>query len=155
RRASAAADLSLAADFTRLTGDDEDAIRGADFVSLHLPATPETKHFIDARRLSWFQPHAWLINTARGAVVDELALHQALVSGRLAGVALDVFDREPYSPIDPHHDLRQLENVVLTPHVGSSTRAANERMALAALRNIALAEAGDFAAMNLLNPEVL
>ena len=98
---------------------------------------------------------AWLINTARGAVVDEPALYDALAAGHLAGAALDVFDREPYVPVDSAHDLRGLSNVILTPHVGSHTREANRLMALRALQNILRAEARDFGEMDLLNPEVL
>jgi phosphoglycerate dehydrogenase-like enzyme len=143
------------AGFVRFTDDLGEAIGRADFVSVHLAATAATRHLIDQDRLALFQPHAWLINTARGAVVDEAALYDALAAGRLGGAALDVFHIEPYAPSDPARDLRALSNVVLTPHVGSSTAEANRRMAEAALRNITLAVAGDFAAMNLLNPEVL
>jgi phosphoglycerate dehydrogenase-like enzyme len=98
---------------------------------------------------------AWLINTARGAVVDEAALFDALAQGRLGGAGLDVFAREPYEPVDPGRDLRTLANVIMMPHVGSHTGAANRRMAERALQNIVLVEAGDFASIDLLNPEVL
>jgi phosphoglycerate dehydrogenase-like enzyme len=101
------------------------------------------------------QPGAWLINTARGAVVDENALYDALADGQIAGAALDVFEREPYEPADTARDLRTLPNTILMPHVGTHTDGANRRMAERALENIALAEARDFAAMDLLNPEVL
>jgi phosphoglycerate dehydrogenase-like enzyme len=131
------------------------AVGTADFVSLHMPASAENAHFIDKERLSLLQKHAWLINTARGSIVDELALYDALAEGRLAGAALDVFEREPYDPMDPARDLRTLTNVILTPHVGSHTADANRQMAERALRNISLAEAGNFAEMDLLNPEVL
>jgi phosphoglycerate dehydrogenase-like enzyme len=144
-----------AAEFARLTDDLDDAIHQADVVSVHVPATPATRHLMNHHRLSRFQPHAWLINTARGSVVDENALYDVLSGGQLGGAALDVFQVEPYAPVDPARDLRTLPNAILTPHVGSSTADANRRMAEAALRNIALAIAGDFAAMNLLNPEVL
>jgi phosphoglycerate dehydrogenase-like enzyme len=96
-----------------------------------------------------------LINTARGSIVDEGALFWALVGRPLAGAALDVFANEPYAPADGSGDLRSLTNVILTPHVGSNTVAANRRMAERALQNIALAEARAFARMDLLNPEVL
>jgi phosphoglycerate dehydrogenase-like enzyme len=141
--------------YTLFTADFATAVAAADFVSLHIAATPENAHFIGRERLSMIGERAWLINTARGAVVDERALHQALSQGRLAGAALDVFDREPYEPIDAAHDLRVLPNVIMTPHVGSHTPEANRRMAEAALRNIELAEEGRFDAMALLNPEVL
>jgi phosphoglycerate dehydrogenase-like enzyme len=88
-------------------------------------------------------------------VVDERALFDALASGRIAGAALDVFVREPYEPAAPGRDLRTLPNVILTPHVGSSTVEACARMAQRALRNVALAEAGRHAEMDLLNRDVL
>jgi phosphoglycerate dehydrogenase-like enzyme len=131
------------------------AVRDADFVSLHMPATSSNVHFINRERLASLQKRAWLINTARGAVVDEPALFAALAEGRLAGAALDVFDREPYAPADGHGDFRSLPNVILTPHVGSNTVESNRRMAERALQNVALAEAREFAAMDLVNPEVL
>lgn len=141
-------------DFDLFTGDFAAAVAGADFVSLHIPASPENAGFMDAGRLALLRRDAWLVNTARGAVVDEGALYEALEAGRLAGAALDVYVREPYEPI-PGRDLRTLPNVILLPHVGSNTAEANVRMAERALRNVALAERGDFAAMDLLNPEVL
>ena len=137
------------------TDDFQAAVSEADFVSLHMPATPENRHFIDRERLAAFREHAWLINTARGAVVDEAALHDALIGRTIGGAALDVFDREPYEPVDPARDLRTLPNVILTPHVGSTTPEASLAMAERVLQNIVLAEAGTFEAMDLLNPEVL
>ena len=116
---------------------------------------PANAHFINRERLALFQPHAWLINTARGAVVDEVALYDALVEQRLGGAALDVFDREPYQPVDPRRDLRTLPNVILTPHVGSTTPEANRGMAERAVQNIVWAEEKAFARMDLLNPDVL
>ena len=133
----------------------ERALPGADFVSLHVPSLPETHHLIDAPLLDLIEPHAWLINTSRGALLDESALYDALAAGGVAGAALDVFENEPYVPIDPERDLRTLENVVLTPHIASSTQAACDRMAERALRNIRLALRGKTDAMDLLNPEVL
>ena len=130
------------ADGSRLTNDFAAAVQGAHFVSLHLPATPETRDFLNHDWLALLAAEAWLINTARGAVVDELALYDALSSGRLAGAALDVFAREPYVPADPARDLRRLPNVILTPHVGSHTTEANHAMARRALRNIELAFSG-------------
>ena len=133
----------------------EPALAVADFVSLHVPGGSATYHLINADRLRQFRPQAWLINTSRGSVVDEIALYDALVEGRLGGAALDVFEREPYEPSDPRRDLRTLPNVILTPHCGSNTAEANRRMAERALRNIELAEAGRYAEMDLLNREVL
>ena len=118
------------------TTDAEELLRQSDFVSVHLPVVPSTQRFINAARLAWLKPGAMLVNTARGAVLDEEALYDALAAGRLAGAALDVFEREPYMPAHPDKDLRKLENVVLTPHVGSNTAEANRRMAESALENV-------------------
>jgi phosphoglycerate dehydrogenase-like enzyme len=131
------------------------AASDADFVSLHLPANADTRHFLNRERLAVLPPHAWIINTARGSVVDEAALYDALAAGRIAGAALDVFEREPYVPADPARDLRRLPNVILTPHIGSDTVDANARMAGRALRNVRLAAAGDYGQLDLLNPGVL
>jgi lactate dehydrogenase-like 2-hydroxyacid dehydrogenase len=120
----------------RYTTDAEELLRQSDFVSVHLPVVPATQRFINATRLAWLKPGAMLVNTARGAVLDEEALYDALASGRLAGAGLDVFEKEPYVPARPDKDLRKLENVVLTPHVGSNTREANRRMAEASLENV-------------------
>ena len=136
---------SMATDFASAVGD-------ADFVSLHINAEPANHQFVNRARLSLIPSRAWLINTARGSVIDENALFDVLAERRLAGAALDVFDREPYVPADPSRDLRTLPNVVLAPHVGSHTREANRGMAERALHNIMRARAGDFAGMDLLNP---
>jgi phosphoglycerate dehydrogenase-like enzyme len=137
-------------------GDDFTIVaRDADFVSLHLPANAGTHHFLNRETLAVLSPDAWVINTARGSLVDEAALYDALASGRIAGAALDVFEREPYEPVDPKRDLRRLPNVILTPHIGSNTVEANERMAARALRNIRLARDGAYPEMDLLNREVL
>ena len=120
----------------RFTVEAEMMFRESDFVSVHLPVLPATQRFINATRLAWLKPGAMLVNTARGAVLDEEALYDALAAGRLAGAGLDVFEKEPYVPVDASKDLRQLENVVLTPHIGSNTREANQRMAEACLANV-------------------
>jgi lactate dehydrogenase-like 2-hydroxyacid dehydrogenase len=118
------------------TTDADTVFRESDVISIHLPAQADTRGFVDARRLALLKPAAWLINTSRGSVADESALYDALRSGRLAGAGLDVFHAEPYVPVAPDKDLRQLDNVVLTPHVGSNTHAANRRMAEASLANV-------------------
>ena len=155
RRKGSTAPMPAGGDFDVVTDDAAEALQQADFVSLLIPGVPANAHFINRERLGFFQPHAWLINTARGAVVDESALYDALAEQRLGGAALDVFDREPYQPVDPRRDLRTLPNVILTPHVGSTTPEANRGMAERAVQNIVLAEAGEFAQMDLLNPEVV
>jgi phosphoglycerate dehydrogenase-like enzyme len=124
-------------------------------VSLHLPSSPETRHFLNRSRLAELPAGCLLINTARGVLVDEVALFDALQAERIAGAALDVFETEPYQPQAPGKDLRQLPNVVITPHIGSSTGEASARMAQRALRNIQLAAVGKYAEMDLLNPAVL
>ena len=139
----------------RVTADFADAVSDADVVSLHIPSTPATRHFQDADRIGQIPAGAVLVNTARGAVVLEPALYEALEAGRLAAAALDVFDQEPYVPSGPAADLRTLPNVLMTPHVASSTREACDRMARRALRNIQLAIDGAYDQMDLLNPEVV
>jgi len=101
----------------------------ADVVSLHCPLTPETHHLIDAAALARMRPTAVLVNTARGPVVDEAALVEALRAGTIAGAALDVFEREP----EVTEALLAMENVVLTPHLGSATRRTREAMGLLAV----------------------
>ena len=146
-------DLTDRFGFARLTRNFAEAAEQADFVSLHIPATPATHHFIGAQRLAMLAPHAWLINTARGALVDEATLYDALADGRLGGAALDVFEQEPYEPVQPGKDLRRLDNAILTPHVGSSTREACDRMTERVLYNIRLAHENRFEEMDLLNPQ--
>lgn len=101
----------------------------ADVVSLHCPLTPETRHLIDAAALERMKPTAVLVNTARGAIVDEGALVAALQAGSIAGAALDVYEHEP----EVTEELLELENVVLTPHLGSATRSTREAMGLLAV----------------------
>jgi glyoxylate reductase len=111
----------------------EALLEGSDFVSLHCPLTPSTHHLIDADALARMRPTAILINTARGPIVDQNALTQALLSGRIAGAALDVTDPEPPVPSDP---LLSAPNLLVVPHIGSATRAARERMAELAVENL-------------------
>jgi phosphoglycerate dehydrogenase-like enzyme len=141
--------------FREVTTDLAAAVRGADFVSLHMSASRDNVHWLNRERLALLDARTWLINTARGSLVDEAALFAALVERRLAGAALDVFAHEPYMPSGRAGDLRSLANVIMTPHVASNTVEANRRMAQRALQNIALAERGAFDRMDLLNRDVL
>jgi lactate dehydrogenase-like 2-hydroxyacid dehydrogenase len=112
----------------------EQVLEESDFVSLHCPATPETRHLMNADRLARLKPGGYLINTARGDVVDEAALVAALRGGALAGAGLDVYEREPQ--VSP--ELLAMENVVLLPHLGSATRETRVAMGMRALENLRL-----------------
>lgn len=107
----------------------DDLLRQSDVVSVHATLAPESRGLLDARRLALMKPTAYLINTARGPIVDEAALVHALSSRAIAGAGLDVFDREP---LPAGHPLTTLENVVLTPHIGWPTDEAYARFANAA-----------------------
>jgi lactate dehydrogenase-like 2-hydroxyacid dehydrogenase len=111
----------------------EPLLTESDFVSLHCPLTPDTHHLIGSRALELMQPNAILINTARGGIVDQAALRDALERGVIAGAALDVTDPEPLPPEDP---LLGVPNLIITPHIGSATRVARERMAEVAVENL-------------------
>ena len=139
-----AAEIQQAYGLDLYTNDNESLLRECDFLTIHLPAMPATHHFINAARLGLMKASAAVINTARGSLLDEAALFDALAGGRLAGAALDVFEHEPYRPVAPGKDLRQLPNVVMTPHIGSNTREANQRMAEACLANLTHFFAGTF-----------
>jgi lactate dehydrogenase-like 2-hydroxyacid dehydrogenase len=110
-----------------------DLLAESDFVSLHVPATPQTRHLLDAAALAAMRPTAFLVNTARGDVVDEAALVDALQHRRIAGAGLDVYEREPSVPAA----LRRRDDVVLLPHLGSATAETREAMGLRALANLA------------------
>ena len=110
-----------------------------DFLSVHCPATPETRKLINAERIALLPDDAILVNTARGAIVDEAALLAALASGKLAAAGLDVYDNEP--AIDPA--FRAVENAFLLPHIGSATRETRDAMGFRALDNLDAITAGD------------
>lgn len=129
---SAADPAVLATCGARQTATLEDLLEQSDFVSLHCPSTPQTRHLIDADALSRMKPGAFLINTARGDVVDEQALITALDAGEIAGAGLDVFEREPHVP----DALIRRENVVLLPHMGSATRETRVAMGMKAVDNL-------------------
>jgi len=125
-------------------------LQQADFVSLHVPLSPATTHFIGAAELRMMRPTAYLINAARGPVVDETALLQALQQGWIAGAALDVFEHEPHVP----QALHELENVVLVPHIGSASVATRTRMAVMAAEKLVAVLRGEYTPY-VVNPAVL
>ena len=120
--------------------DSVDAVlEQADFVSLHCPATPATRHLMNAERLARMRPDAFLINTARGDVVDQTALAAALKAGHLAGAGLDVYEGEPKVP----EALIALENVVLLPHLGSGSVETRVAMGMRVAANLDAFFAGE------------
>jgi glyoxylate reductase len=125
-------------------------LQEADFISLHAPLTPQTRHIIGPEELARMKSDAFLINTSRGAVVDEHALLEALEQGRIAGAGLDVYEDEPL--LTP--GLERLDNVVLLPHVGSATVETRRRMAVLAVDNL-LAGLQGRVPSNCLNCELL
>jgi D-3-phosphoglycerate dehydrogenase len=127
------------------------ALAKADFVSIHCPKKPDTIGLFNAARLARMKPGAFLVNTARGGIIDEVALHQALSTGKLAGAGLDVFDTEPA----PENPLFGLPNVILAPHMAGVTQEALDRMAVACVRNILGAIDGRPERENVVNKEVL
>ncbi|HCZ06108.1 MAG: glyoxylate reductase [Thermotogota bacterium] len=110
----------------------DELVSTSDFISLHVPLTPETHHLIDRRRIGMMKPTAVLINTARGAVVDEKALVEALKERRIWGAGFDVYEFEPHVP----EDLLELDNVVLLPHIGSATIETREKMSVMVAENV-------------------
>ena len=128
----------------------EKLLAESDFVSLHAALTPSTRALIGDAQLRRMKPTAYLINTARGALVDETALVQALKENRIAGAALDVFTTEPL-PVD--HVLRTAPNLLLSPHQSSYSRGTGERVSLAAAQSIVDLMSGK-KPRNVLNPEV-
>jgi glycerate dehydrogenase len=111
----------------------EELFRQSDVLSLHCPLTPQTQNLVNAERLSWMKPTAFLINTSRGPLIDERALVEALNSGRLAGAGLDVLTVEP-PPAD--HPLIKAKNCCVTPHISWATVSARKRLLDAAVENV-------------------
>jgi D-3-phosphoglycerate dehydrogenase len=128
------------------------ALSRADFVSIHCPKTAETTGMFNAARLARMKPTAYLVNTARGGIVVEAALHDALVSGKLAGAGLDVFEQEP-PPLG--HALFELPNVIIAPHVAGVTREALDRMGAQTALNMLSALDGEPIRQNVINQDVL
>jgi D-3-phosphoglycerate dehydrogenase / 2-oxoglutarate reductase len=146
----AAADVKAAA--CEPVTDLDAALPRADFVSIHCPKTPETNGMFNAARLAKMKRTAYLINTARGGLVDEKALYDALKSGGLAGAGLDVFEQEP-PPAG--HSLFELPNVITAPHVAGVTVEAVDRMSEQTARNILSVLDGDPIRQNVINQDVL
>ncbi|CAL77579.1 putative phosphoglycerate dehydrogenase [Bradyrhizobium sp. ORS 278] len=128
------------------------ALPRADFVSIHCPKTQETIGLFNAARLRLMKPTAYLINTARGGLIDEAALYDALSTGRLAGAGLDVFEQEP-PPVG--HALHALPNVIMAPHVAGVTREAVDRMSEQTARNILSVLDREPIRQNVINQDVL
>jgi glyoxylate reductase len=128
----------------------EDVLRQSDFVSLHVAYNPETHHLLSEPQFALMKPTAFVINTSRGAVINEAALVRALHTKRIAGAALDVFEREPQ--LAP--GLADLENVVLAPHLGSATIGTRTKMGMIAVDNL-LAVCAGRRPLNCVNPEAL
>lgn len=135
-------DMKPNADFEKEYGAEfvslEVLLKNSDFVSLHVPLLPETRHLISGAELKLMKKTAFLVNTARGPIVDEKALLKALSSGTIAGAALDVFECEPSIDCDPrdHLELKSMPNVVMTPHTASATIEARQAMSRVAATNI-------------------
>ncbi len=110
----------------------EDVLREADFVSIHVPLLPETRHLINAERLRMMKKTAYLVNTSRGPIVDEKALADVLEQGIIRGAAIDVFENEP--KMEPK--LKKLQNIIVTPHIASATEETRQKMSELAAQNI-------------------
>jgi len=129
----------------------DELLQKSDFVSIHVPLTPDTKHLINEKTLSMMKKTAILINTARGPVVDEKALYKALVNNEIAGAGLDVMDPEPPNINNP---LLKLDNIIILPHIASASIATRTKMAIMAARNLSAGLKGK-TPENLVNKEVL
>ncbi len=125
-------------------------LKEADFVTLHVPLTKETYHLIGKKQLNLMKPTAYLINTSRGPVVDEKALVKALKEKKIAGCALDVFEKEP--KVEP--ELIRMKNTVLVPHIGSATIETRTKMALMAAESIISVLIKNEKPKNIVNPEI-
>jgi len=141
------AERELGAEYVDL----ETLLRESDFVTIHVPLTPETRHLINEERLKMMKRTACLINTSRGPVVDEKALYKALKEGWIWAAGLDVWEEEPTSVDNP---LLELENVTASPHIASASIATRTKMAIMAVENMTAILEGRVPP-NLVNKEVL
>lgn len=128
----------------------DELLSQSDYITIHVPLTQETRHLIGEREFGLMKPTAYLINAARGPIVDEAALYKALKERRIAGAALDVYEREP----EIYPGLTELDNVVLVPHIGSASVETRSKMAEMAVNNLLAGLKGQVPP-NLVNPEVL
>ena len=146
------ADQKAEIGYANYTTDRNAAIADADYVVLLMAVVPQTKHIANAEFFKQMKASGVLVNSARGALVNENDLYDALQSGEIAGAALDVFEVEPYEPQDGGKDLRTLNNILVTPHVGSNTAESNAAMAATAAKNvITILEQGAGACANVVN----
>ena len=120
-------------DYIRMVEDRDEIFKRSDYVSLHVPATTETVHSISDREFGLMKPTAYLINAARGSIVDEAALYRALQEEKIAGAGLDVLEQEP---IDPSNPLVAMDNVLTAPHIGGATKEASSRSSVACAQAI-------------------
>ena len=138
---------------SRITTDLADAVQEADFVLMMMAVTPETTGMANKELFALMPANAYFLNAARGALVNENDLYDALKSNAIAGGAIDVFIQEPYQPTDANKDLRTLENLVMTPHIASNTTETNAAMASASAQNvISILRDGAGACVNIVNP---
>ncbi|MBF4560652.1 phosphoglycerate dehydrogenase [Microbacterium sp. VKM Ac-2870] len=121
----------------------DDLLVQSDFITIHMPKTPETTGMIGAEQFARMKPTAYVVNVARGGLIDEAALHTALTTGEIAGAGLDVFTSEPPKPEGTAFPLLSLPNVVVTPHLGASTDEAQEKAGISVARSVKLALEGD------------
>lgn len=120
-------------DYIRMVEDRDEIFKRSDYVSLHVPATTETVHSVSDREFGLMKPTAYLINAARGSIVDEAALYRALQEEKIAGAGLDVLEQEP---IDPSNPLVAMDNVLTAPHIGGATKEASIRSSVACAQAI-------------------
>jgi D-3-phosphoglycerate dehydrogenase len=133
--------------------DMERLFKESDIVSLHIPFSPATQKLIGVLELAWMKPEAFLVNTSRGGILDEMALIQCLKEKKIAGAGLDVFAHEPLEKDNP---FKEMDNVILTPHTAALTRECVLRLAVEAVQNaIAVLEGRRPAERAIANPEVL